>query len=107
MARSLSGRLASLSTVTKLMLGFSLVLALTVLVALTGLLALREVNAGAERLERMAVLGDQVLRMRTTEQGFALNGDKAQAERLQQQVESILQSSQALRSELGATAPRL
>ncbi|WAJ35541.1 methyl-accepting chemotaxis protein [Pseudomonas sp. GOM7] len=101
MARSLSGRLASLSTVTKLMLGFSLVLALTVLVALTGLLALREVNAGAERLERMAVLGDQVLRMRTTEQGFALNGDKAQAERLQQQVESILQSSQALRSELG------
>ena len=100
MAGSLSSRVASLSTVTKLMLGFSLVLALTALVALTGLLALREVNASAERLERMGALSDQVLRMRATEQRFALSSDKQQAERLEQQAEAILLSSQALRSEL-------
>jgi len=48
MGGSLSKRLASLSTASKLMLGFALVLILTALVAVTGLLALREVSAGAE-----------------------------------------------------------
>ncbi len=104
MARSFSSRVASLSTVTKLMLGFALVLVLTALVALTGLLALREVNAGAQRLERMSALSDQVLRMRATEQGFAASGDKKHAEHLEQQAEAIVQSSEALRSELDAAS---
>ncbi|VXD01508.1 Chemotaxis protein [Pseudomonas sp. 8Z] len=104
MAASLSSRVASLSTVSKLMLGFALVLALTALVALAGLLALREVNAGAERLERMSALSDQVLRMRVIEQGFALSGDKQQAERLEQQAERIVENSQALRQELDAAS---
>jgi methyl-accepting chemotaxis protein len=86
------------------MLGFALVLVLTALVALTGLLALREVNAGAQRLERMSALSDQVLRMRATEQGFAASGDKKHAEHLEQQVEAIVQSSEALRSELDAAS---
>ena len=48
MGSSLGKCLASLSTASKLMLGFALVLILTALVAVTGLLALREVSAGAE-----------------------------------------------------------
>lgn len=57
MGGSLSKRLASLSTASKLMLGFALVLILTALVAVTGLLALREVSAGAELQQRMSALG--------------------------------------------------
>ena len=82
MGGSLSKRLASLSTASKLMLGFALVLILTALVAVTGLLALREVSAGAELQQRMSALGEQVLRMRQSEQAFALSGDSQHAARL-------------------------
>ena len=82
MGGSLSKRLASLSTASKLMLGFALVLILTALVAVTGLLALREVSAGAELQQRMSALGEQVLRMRQSELAFALSGDSQHAERL-------------------------
>ncbi|TXR40782.1 HAMP domain-containing protein [Ectopseudomonas mendocina] len=97
---SLGKWLASLSTASKLMLGFALVLMLTVLVAATGLLALREVSAGAEQQQRMSALGEQVLRMRQSEQAFALSGDKQHAEHLAEQVEMILQAGQALQTEL-------
>lgn len=100
MGGSLSKRLASLSTASKLMLGFALVLILTALVAVTGLLALREVSAGAELQQRMSALGEQVLRMRQSEQAFALSGDKQHAEHLAEQVEMILQAGQALQTEL-------
>nr|WP_256837084.1 methyl-accepting chemotaxis protein [Pseudomonas oleovorans] len=100
MGGSLSKRLASLSTASKLMLGFALVLILTALVAVTGLLALREVSAGAELQQRMSALGEQVLRMRQSEQAFALSGDSQHAERLAEQAESILQAGQALQGEL-------
>lgn len=100
MGGSLSKRLASLSTASKLMLGFALVLILTALVAVTGLLALREVSAGAELQQRMSALGEQALRMRQSEQAFALSGDSQHAERLAEQAESILQTGQALQSEL-------
>ena len=100
MGGSLGKRLASLSTAGKLMLGFALVLILTALVAATGLLALREVSAGAELQQRMNALGEQVLRMRQSEQAFALSGDSQQAERLAQQAEAILQAGQALQAEL-------
>ena len=105
MGGSLGKRLASLSTTSKLMLGFALVLILTALVAATGLLALREVSAGAELQQRMSALGDQVLRMRQSEQAFALDGDSKHAERLAEQAESIVQAGQALQAELdGDTA---
>lgn len=97
---SLGKWLASLSTASKLMLGFALVLMLTVLVAATGLLALREVSAGAELQQRMSALGEQVLRMRQSEQAFALSGDSQHAERLAEQAEAILQAGQALQGEL-------
>lgn len=100
MGGSLSKRLASLSTASKLMLGFALVLILTALVAVTGLLALREVSAGAELQQRMSALGEQVLRMRQSEQAFALSGDSQHAERLAEQAEAILQAGQALQGEL-------
>ncbi|XAM85730.1 methyl-accepting chemotaxis protein [Pseudomonas sediminis] len=100
MGGSLSKRLASLSTASKLMLGFALVLILTALVAVTGLLALREVSAGAELQQRMSALGEQVLRMRQSEQAFALSGNSQHAERLAEQAESILQAGQALQGEL-------
>ncbi|WP_395272125.1 methyl-accepting chemotaxis protein [Ectopseudomonas khazarica] len=100
MGSSLTKRLASLSTASKLMLGFALVLLLTVLVAATGLLALREVSAGAELQQRMSALGEQVLRMRQSEQAFALAGDSQHAERLNEQADAILQASQALQGEL-------
>lgn len=100
MGGSLSKRLASLSTASKLMLGFALVLILTALVAVTGLLALREVSAGAELQQRMSALGEQALRMRQSEQAFALSGDSQHAERLAEQAEGILQTGQALQSEL-------
>nr|WP_192985164.1 methyl-accepting chemotaxis protein [Pseudomonas sp. EggHat1] len=100
MGGSLSKRLASLSTTSKLMTGFALVLMLTALVAVTGLLALREVSAGAELQQRMSALGEQVLRMRQSEQTFALSGDSQHAERLAEQAESILQTGQALQGEL-------
>ncbi len=100
MGGSLSKRLASLSTTSKLMTGFALVLMLTALVAVTGLLALREVSAGAELQQRMSALGEQVLRMRQSEQTFALSGDGQHAERLAEQAESILQTGQALQGEL-------
>ena len=100
MGGSLGKRLASLSTAGKLMLGFALVLILTALVAATGLLALREVSAGAELQQRMNASGEQVLRMRQSEQAFALSGDSQQAERLAQQAEAILQAGQALQAEL-------
>ncbi|MBN7119019.1 chemotaxis protein, partial [Pseudomonas oleovorans] len=100
MGGSLSKRLASLSTASKLMLGFALVLILTVLVAVTGLLALREVSAGAELQQRMSALGEQVLRMRQSEQAFALSGDSQHAEQLAEQAEAILQAGQALQGEL-------
>lgn len=100
MGRSLSKRLASMSTASKLMLGFALVLMLTALVAVTGLLALREVSAGAELQQRMSALSEQVLRMRQSEQAFALSGDSQHAERLAEQAESILQAGLALQGEL-------
>lgn len=100
MGGSLSKRLASLSTASKLMLGFALVLILTALVAVTGLLALREVSAGAELQQRMSALGEQVLRMRQSEQAFALSGDSQHAARLAEQAEAILQAGQALQGEL-------
>ncbi len=100
MGGSLGKRLASLSTTSKLMLGFALVLILTALVAATGLLALREVSAGAELQQRMSALGEQVLRMRQSEQAFALDGDSKHAERLAEQAESIVQTGQALQAEL-------
>ena len=100
MGSSLTKRLASLSTASKLMLGFALVLLLTALVAATGLLALREVSAGAELQQRMSALGEQVLRMRQSEQAFALAGDSQHAERLEEQADAILQASQALQGEL-------
>jgi len=100
MGGSLGKRLASLSTTSKLMLGFALVLILTALVAATGLLALREVSAGAELQQRMSALGEQVLRMRQSEQAFALDGDSKHAERLAEQAESIVQAGQALQAEL-------
>lgn len=100
MGGSLSKRLASLSTASKLMLGFALVLILTALVAVTGLLALREVSAGAELQQRMSVLGEQVLRMRQSEQAFALSGDSQHAEHLAEQAEAILQAGQTLQGEL-------
>ncbi|CAE6921489.1 Laminin subunit alpha-5 [Ectopseudomonas oleovorans] len=100
MGSSLTKRLASLSTASKLMLGFALVLLLTALVAATGLLALREVSAGAELQQRMSALGEQVLRMRQSEQAFALAGDSQHAERLNEQADAILQASQALQGEL-------
>ncbi|PZQ37934.1 MAG: methyl-accepting chemotaxis protein [Ectopseudomonas oleovorans] len=100
MGGSLCKRLASLSTASKLMLGFALVLILTALVAVTGLLALREVSAGAELQQRMSALGEQVLRMRQSEQAFALSGDSQHAERLAEQAEAILQAGQALQGEL-------
>ncbi|MFI8580925.1 methyl-accepting chemotaxis protein [Ectopseudomonas khazarica] len=100
MGSSLTKWLASLSTASKLMLGFALVLLLTALVAATGLLALREVSAGAELQQRMSALGEQVLRMRQSEQAFALAGDSQHAERLNEQADAILQASQALQGEL-------
>lgn len=100
MGGSLCKRLASLSTASKLMLGFALVLILTALVAVTGLLALREVSAGAELQQRMSALGEQVLRMRQSEQAFALSGDSQHAARLAEQAEAILQAGQALQGEL-------
>ncbi|PIA71225.1 methyl-accepting chemotaxis protein [Ectopseudomonas toyotomiensis] len=100
MGGSLSKRLASLSTTSKLMTGFALVLMLTALVAVTGLLALREVSAGAELQQRMNALGEQVLRMRQSEQAFALSGGTQHAERLAEQAEAILQAGQALQGEL-------
>lgn len=102
MGGSLTKRLASLNTASKLMLGFALVLVLTALVAGTGLLALREVTAGAELQQRMGALGDQVLRMRGSEQAFAVTGDAQYAERLNEQAEAIQQAGQALQSELDA-----
>lgn len=100
MGGSLGKWLASLSTASKLMLGFALVLMLTVLVAVTGLLALREVSAGAELQQRMSALGEQVLHMRQSEQAFALSGDKQHAGDLAEQAEAILQAGQALQAEL-------
>ncbi len=100
MGSAWSNRLASLSTASKLMLGFALVLGLTALVAGTGLLALREVNAGAALQQRMSALGEQVLHMRHSEQAFALAGDPQQAARLAEQAEAILQASAALQGEL-------
>ncbi|HEY1030028.1 MAG TPA: methyl-accepting chemotaxis protein [Pseudomonas sp.] len=100
MGGSLANRLASLSTTSKLMVGFALVLGLTALVAVTGLLALREVSAGAELQQRMSALGEQVLRMRHSEQAFALGGDSQHAQRLAEQAEAIVQSSTALQADL-------
>jgi methyl-accepting chemotaxis protein len=100
MGSAWSNRLASLSTASKLMLGFALVLGLTALVAGTGLLALREVNAGAALQQRMSALGEQLLHMRHSEQAFALAGDPQQAARLAEQAEAILQASAALQGEL-------
>ena len=48
----------------------------------------------------MSALGEQVLRMRQSEQAFALSGDKQHAEHLAEQVEMILQAGQALQTEL-------
>jgi len=100
MGGSLANRLASLSTTSKLMVGFALVLGLTALVAVTGLLALREVSAGAELQQRMSALGEQVLRMRHSEQAFALGGDSQHAQRLAEQAEAIVQASTALQADL-------
>ena len=96
-------RIASLSTATKLMLGFGVVLALTLVVAASGFTALHEVGARTALLERMSSINTQVLQLRQVEQAFALTGDKQQREQLHAQAQTILQGSEALRAELPAS----
>jgi len=98
----LQRRVASLSTATKLALGFGLVLALTALVAATGFLALKDVSARSALLERMSAISSQVMRIRRSEQDFALTGDKQHASRLHEQAQAILDDSSALGAELPA-----
>lgn len=96
----LQRRIASLSTATKLALGFGVVLALTALVAATGFLALRDVSARSALLERMSAISSQVMQIRRSEQDFALTGDKQHADRLHEQAQAILDDSRALGEEL-------
>jgi methyl-accepting chemotaxis protein len=93
-------RIASLSTATKLMLGFGVVLALTAVVAATGFSALHELRVRSALLERMSAINTQVLQLRQAEQAFALTGDKQQREQLHTQAQAILQDSEALKAAL-------
>ena len=93
-------RIASLSTATKLLLGFGVVLALTAVVAATGFSALHELGVRSAFLERMSAINVQVLQLRQVEQTFALTGDKQQREQLHAQAQAILQSSETLNAEL-------
>uniref|UniRef100_UPI0030DAB30C methyl-accepting chemotaxis protein n=2 Tax=Pseudomonas sp. EA_105y_Pfl2_R69 TaxID=3088683 RepID=UPI0030DAB30C len=95
-------RVASLSTASKLALGFGIVLTLTALVAATGFLALRDVSARSALLERMSAINSQVMQIRRSEQDFALSGDKQHATRLHEQVQQILEASAALQAQLPA-----
>lgn len=96
-------RIASLSTATKLLLGFGVVLALTAVVAATGFSALHELGVRSAFLERMSAINVQVLQLRQVEQTFALTGDKQQREQLHAQAQAILQSSETLNAELPAS----
>ena len=93
-------RIASLSTATKLALGFGIVLALTALVAATGFLALQDVSARSTLLERMSAINNQVIQIRRSEQDFALSGDQQHATRLHEQAQQILEASAALQAQL-------
>jgi methyl-accepting chemotaxis protein len=95
-------RVASLSTASKLALGFGIVLTLTALVAATGFLALRDVSARSALLERMSAINSQVMQIRRSEQDFALSGDKQHATRLHEQGQQILEASAALQAQLPA-----
>ncbi|HEX5842986.1 MAG TPA: methyl-accepting chemotaxis protein [Pseudomonas sp.] len=95
-------RVASLSTASKLAVGFGIVLALTALVAATGFLALQDVRARSTLLERMSAINSQVLQIRRSEQDFALSGDKQHATRLHEQAQQILAASAALQALLPA-----
>src|SRR3989338_1162873 len=95
-------QVASLSTASKLALGFGIVLALTALVAATGFLALQDVSARSTLLERMSAINSQVLQIRRSEQDFALSGDKQHATRLHEQAQQILEASAALQALLPA-----
>ena len=96
-------RIASLSTATKLLLGFGVVLALTAVVAATGFSALHELGVRSAFLERMSAINVQVLQLRQVEQTFALTGDKQQREQLHAQAQAILKSSETLNAELPAS----
>nr|WP_298164209.1 methyl-accepting chemotaxis protein [uncultured Pseudomonas sp.] len=96
-------RIASLSTATKLMLGFGVVLALTAVVAATGFSALHELGVRSAFLERMSAINTRVLQLRQVEQAFALTGDKQRREQLHAQAQAILQDSESLRAELPAS----
>ena len=91
-------QVASLSTASKLALGFGIVLALTALVAATGFLALRDVSARSTLLERMSAINSQVMQIRRSEQDFVLSGDKQHATRLHEQAQQILDASAALQA---------
>jgi len=93
-------QVASLSTASKLALGFGIVLALTALVAATGFLALRDVSARSTLLERMSAINSQVMQIRRSEQDFVLSGDKQHATRLHEQAQQILEASAALQAQL-------
>jgi methyl-accepting chemotaxis protein len=95
-------RIASLSTATKLALGFGIVLALTALVAATGFLALQDVSSRSTLLERMSAINNRVIQIRRSEQDFALSGDKQHATRLHEQAQQILEASAALQAHLPA-----
>jgi methyl-accepting chemotaxis protein len=92
--------LASLSTASKLMLGFGTVLALTLVVAATGFTALRAVDDRAGLLEEMRAIDSDVLVIRQTEKDYALSADTKRAEALRQQAEAIVARSETLAARL-------
>ncbi|MDH4873630.1 methyl-accepting chemotaxis protein [Pseudomonas sp. BN515] len=96
----LQHRLASLSTASKLMLGFGVVLALTLVVAATGFTALRAVDDRAHLLEEMRAISGDVLVIRRTEKDYALTSDAKHADALRQQAEAIVARSEALAAQL-------
>ena len=102
MQSSLAHKLASFSTATKLVAGFSLVLLLTALVAAAGLLALRDINQGVERLQRMQGLSEHVLRMRSLERAYAVGSNKSYAQHLHETAEAIVLEVQSLNGLLDA-----
>ncbi|TBU97673.1 HAMP domain-containing methyl-accepting chemotaxis protein [Phytopseudomonas dryadis] len=93
---------ASLSTATKLSLGFGVVLALTLVVAVTGFWALRDVGARFALLERMSEINDQVARMRSSEQAFAMSNDELDSTRLHEQAQQVGESTQQLQERVSA-----
>ncbi len=96
----LQHRLASLSTASKLMLGFGIVLVLTLVVAATGFTALRAVDDRARLLEEMRAISGDVLVIRRTEKDYALTSDAKHADALRQQAEAIVAHSEALAAQL-------